>query len=56
VSATGTYQGTKFSSLLLTVESSLPDVELTALFEPASRACYVSNTFAHMPTVKVELA
>ena len=56
VSATGTYQGTKFSSLLLTVESSLPDVELTALFEPASRACYVSNTFAHMPTLKVELA
>lgn len=56
VSATGTYQGTKFSSLLLTVESSLPDAELTALFEPASRACYVSNTFAHMPTVKVELA
>ncbi len=56
VSATGTYQGTKFSSLLLTVESSLPGVELTALFEPASRACYVSNTFAHMPTVKVELA
>lgn len=56
VSATGTYEGTKFSALLLTVESSLPDAELTELFEPASRACYVSNTFAHLPTVTVELA
>lgn len=56
VSATGTYQGPKFSSLLLTVESSLPGAELTALFEPAIGACYVSNTFAHLPTVTVELA
>lgn len=56
VTATGTYQGTKFSALVLTVESSLPDAELTTLFEPAKRACYVSNTFAHVPSVTVELA
>ena len=56
VTATGTYQGTKFVSLLLTVESSLPEAELTELFEPAKRACYVSNTFAHVPAITVELA
>jgi putative redox protein len=56
VTATGTYQGTKFASLLLTVESSLPEAELTGLFEPATRACYVSNTFAHVPSITVELA
>lgn len=56
VTATGTYEGTKFASLVLTVESSLPDEQLTALFAPAERACYVSNTFAHVPSVSVELA
>ena len=56
VTATGTYQGTRFSELVLSVESSLPDDELTALFAPAERACYVSNTFAHVPSVTVELA
>ena len=56
VTATGRYEGTKFAALLLTVESSLPEAQLTALFEPAKRACYVSNTFAHVPPVTVELA
>lgn len=56
VTATGTYQGTKFSELLLTVESSLEEDRLLALFEPAKRACYVSNTFAHVPSITVELA
>jgi len=56
VTATGTYQGTRFSELLLSVESSLDPEALTALFAPATHACYVSNTFAHVPTVTVELA
>ena len=56
VTATGTYRGTKFASLLLTVESSLPEEQLVALFEPAKRACYVSNTFAHVPAITVTLA
>lgn len=56
VTATGTYQGTRFAALVLTVESSLAEEHLTALFEPAKRACYVSNTFAHGPSVTVELA
>lgn len=56
VTATGTYQGTRFAALVLTVESSLAEDQLTALFEPATRACYVSNTFAQVPSVTVELA
>ncbi len=56
VTATGTYAGTKFASLVLSVESSLaPDV-LAPLLGVAERACYVSNTFAHVPSVTVELA
>ena len=53
VTATGTYRGTRFAALGLTVESSLPEEQLTALLEPARRACYVSNTFVSVP---VELA
>jgi putative redox protein len=56
VSATGTYQGQKFASLLLTVESSLPHEQLTELLEPAKRVCYVSNTFLVGPELRVELA
>ena len=56
VTATGTYRGQRFASLLLTVHSSLPPEQLTALLEPAKRACYVSNTFAHVPDVTVALA
>ena len=56
VTATGTYQGTKFSALHLSVESSLDPEDLCALFEPAKRACYVSNTFAQVPAMTVALA
>lgn len=56
VSAAGTYQGMKFATLVLTVESSLPSELLAQLIEPAKRACYVSNTFAHVPSVIVEWA
>jgi uncharacterized OsmC-like protein len=56
VSATGTYQGPKFASIEITVESSLPEEQLVPLFAPAKRACYVSNTFAHGPDITVTLA
>lgn len=56
VSATGTYEGPRFARLVLTVESSLPEEQLVPLFEPAARACYVSNTFAQAPEITVELA
>ncbi len=56
VSATGTYDGPRFSSVVLTVESSLPEDQLTALFEPAKRACYVSNTVEPGLEISVALA
>lgn len=56
VSATGIYDGPRFSALQLTVESSLPEDQLTALFEPARRACYVSNTFEQCPEIVISLA
>ena len=56
VTATGSYAGTRFAALVLTVESSLPEEQLRGLLEPAKRACYVSNTFVHVPSVTVELA
>jgi uncharacterized OsmC-like protein len=56
VSATGTYDGPRFTSIEITVESSLPEDQLTALLEPARRACYVSNTFEHCPPIVVSLA
>ena len=56
VSATGTYEGPKFCTVVLSVRSSLPADRLRPLLEPASRACYVSNTFAHGPQIEVEIA
>ena len=56
VTATGTYDGQRFGKLALTVSSSLPDDELTALFDLATRACYVSNTFAQAPPITVSVA
>jgi putative redox protein len=56
VTATGTYQGQRFSELVLTVRTSLAAGELTPLLEPAKRVCYVSNTFAHAPEIEVRVA
>lgn len=56
VSATGTYEGSKFAAIEITVGSSLPEEQLVPLFAPAKRACYVSNTFAHRPDISVTLA
>ena len=46
---------TNVRSLTVTL-SSLPEEQMAALLEPAKRACYVSNTFAFVPSVTVELA
>jgi len=56
VRATGTYDGPRFSALVLTVQSSLEASRLEALFEPAKRACYVSNTLVQAPRITVERA
>ena len=55
VTATGTYDGPRFSRLQLTVTSdALPDV-LERLVEPALRVCYVSNTLAASPPIEVTI-
>lgn len=56
VTATGTYEGQRFATLVLTVSTSLSAERVTPLLEPARRVCYVSNTFARTPPVTVSLA
>lgn len=56
VTATGTYQGPRFTTLELIVTTSLSAERLTPLLEPARRVCYVSNTLAHAPPITVSLA
>jgi putative redox protein len=56
VTATGTYDGPKFSVLRLTVASSAPADVVSPLIQPALRACYVSNTIALSPPIEVVIA
>lgn len=56
VTATGTYEGSRFAALVLTVSTSLDVQRLTPLLEPARRVCYVSNTLARTPPITVSLA
>lgn len=55
VTATGTYDGPRFSRLRLAVASDAPPAVIEPLIEPARRACYVSNTIALSPPVEVEI-
>jgi putative redox protein len=55
VTATGTYDGPRFSRLQLTVAAPVID-EIQRLIEPALRVCYVSNTLAAPPPVEVTVA
>jgi len=56
VTATGTYDGPRFSRLVLEVTTSAPAEVVSPLIEPALRACYVSNTIASSPPVEVVIA
>lgn len=53
VTATGTYDGPRFSRLQLSVASGAPPEVVGRLVEPALRVCYVSNTLAACPPVEV---
>ena len=53
VTATGTYDGPRFSRLQLNVSSRLPAEQVERLVQPALRACYVSNTLAAAPPIEV---
>ena len=56
VTATGTYDGPRFSGLQLTVSSPLPPEQIEQLVEPARRVWYVSNTLATPPPGEVTVA
>ena len=51
VTATGTYDGPRFSRLQLSVTSGAPPGVVERLTEPALRVCYVSNTIAASPPI-----
>jgi len=55
VTATGTYDGPRFSRLQLAVAAEAPAAVIEPLIEPASRVCYVSNTLAAAPPIEVTL-
>jgi len=56
VTATGTYEGPRFSRLQLNVEAGAPPEVVEHLVEPALRVCYVSNTIADSPPIEVTVA
>ena len=56
VTATGSYDGPRFSRLELLVTSRAKRAVLEPLVQPALRVCYVSNTIATSPPVEVSLA
>ena len=53
VSAVGEYDGPRYAEVVLTVRSGLPAEELEPLLTPAARVCYVSNTLAKQPIVRI---
>ncbi len=53
VTATGTYEGPRFSRLQFTVVSTAAREAIERLVEPALRVCYVSNTIATSPPIEV---
>jgi putative redox protein len=53
VTATGTYDGPRFSRLVLDVATSAPADVVAPLIHPALRVCYVSNTIATSPPIEV---
>ncbi len=55
VTATGTYDGPRFSRLQLHVAADVPAQAISELIEPALRVCYVSNTLAASPPIEVSI-
>jgi uncharacterized OsmC-like protein len=53
VTATGSYDGPRFSRLRLMAAADAPADVVERLLEPALRACYVSNTIAASPPIEV---
>jgi putative redox protein len=55
VTATGTYDGPRFSRLQLTVTGDAPAEQVEQLLKQALRVCYVSNTIAASPPIEVTM-
>lgn len=55
VTATGVYDGPRFSRLRLTVACGQPRDVVEPLVDPALRVCYVSNTITGAPPIDVDL-
>ena len=55
VTATGSYDGPRFTRLRLTVNSDAPPTVIEPLVGLAKRACYISNTIALSPPIEVEI-
>jgi putative redox protein len=53
VTATGTYDGPRFTRLQLAVGAETAPGVIEQLIEPALRGCYVSNTLAAAPPIEV---
>lgn len=53
VTATGTYDGPRFTRLQLAVMADAASGVIERLIEPALRVCYVSNTIAAAPPIEV---
>lgn len=52
VTATGTYDGPRFSHLRVVVRSSVGPEQLEPLLERAVHGCYISNTLLRPPTME----
>lgn len=55
VSAVGTYDGPRFTRILLSATSDSPREVLEGLMPEAERLCYVSNTLRNQPELTIDL-
>lgn len=53
VEVTGTYDGPRFSSIMIDVSMPVPDDVAQRLVESAERVCYVTNTLKRAPEITV---
>ena len=55
VSVVGSYEGTRFASIAVSISSDSPREVLETLIPEAERVCYVSNTLRNQPELVVDI-
>ncbi|MET0524005.1 MAG: OsmC family protein [Nocardioides sp.] len=55
VSVVGSYEGTRFADIAVSISSDSPREVLEALIPEAERVCYVSNTLRHQPNLVIDI-